>query len=270
MPRGSVMRSGEVVLKKGAEVRAAETGLLAEIGRTKVNVYGRPRVAVLATGNELVPPGEVPGPGQIRNSNGPLLSAAIRRRGARPVDLAIGRDDEDELQRLVTKGLEADVLVISGGVSAGVLDLVPRVLAAASVEQVFHKVRLKPGKPLWFGVKDDKPTAKIVFGLPGNPVSGLVCFELFVRVAIDRLMGRATAGLAPMRASLTVEHHARGDRPTWWPARLEVIDGEPTVEPLPWRGSADLRTVCQANALVHFPAGDKEYEPGERLEVIRL
>src|SRR5262249_16021782 len=141
----------------------------------------------------LVPASEKPAAGQIRNSNGPLLVAACRRAAATPIDLGIARDETDELHRLMSTGLENDVLVSSGGVSAGVLDLVPRALADLGVRQVFHKVRLKPGKPLWFGVcqktRGDsaaKDTGTVtgdnclVFGLPGNPVSSLVCFELFV------------------------------------------------------------------------------------------
>ncbi len=138
-----------------------------------------------------MPAHEVPGPGQIRNSNGPLLSAACRRAGAVPIDLGIGRDDAEQLRRLITAALECDIVVISGGVSAGVLDLVPGVLAELGVRQVFHKINLKPGKPLWFGVHEtDTRRSSLVFALPGNPVSSLVCFTLFVKPAIFHVLGR--------------------------------------------------------------------------------
>ncbi len=181
MLQGTSLRAGEVILSAGRTIRPLEIGLLAEVGRHQVQVSLVPSVAILSTGNELVDVDQSPQAGQIRNSNGPLLNALVQRAGAKPVPLGIGRDDLDDLRQLVAQGLQEDVLVLSGGVSAGVLDLVPQVLQELGVEQVFHKVDLKPGKPLWFGVNADTQT--LVFGLPGNPVSSLVCCELFVRPA---------------------------------------------------------------------------------------
>jgi molybdopterin molybdotransferase len=151
--RGMSIRRGETVLQAGRQLTAIDAGLLAEIGRTQVLVHPQPSVAVLATGNELVPACDVPGPGQIRNSNGPMLCAMVSSAGGRPVDVGIARDTEPELAQQINRGLHEDVLVLSGGVSTGVLDLVPRVLRDLGVEQVFHGVCLKPGKPLWFGVR---------------------------------------------------------------------------------------------------------------------
>ena len=181
MLQGTSLRAGEVILSAGRTIRPLEIGLLAEVGRHQVQVSLVPSVAILSTGNELVDVDQSPQAGQIRNSNGPLLNALVQRAGAKPVPLGIGRDDLDDLRQLVAQGLQEDVLVLSGGVSAGVLDLVPQVLQELGVEQIFHKVNLKPGKPLWFGVNADTQT--LVFGLPGNPVSSLVCCELFVRPA---------------------------------------------------------------------------------------
>ena len=155
----------------------------------------RPRLAILPTGNELVAVGENPAAGQIRNSNGPMLVAAGTRAGADAIELGVARDTRDELTQRIQQGLAADVFVLSGGVSAGKFDLVPQVLAELGVEQVFHKIALRPGKPLWFGVKKDGERSVLVFGLPGNPVSSLVCFELFVRPAIAALAGRGFAQL---------------------------------------------------------------------------
>ena len=170
MRRAVALARGQQVLAPGGRLRPIELGLLAEIGRTSVLAVPRPNVAVLATGNELVEPGEMPGPGQIRNSNGPLLAALVRQTGATPIDLGIARDDAADLRSKVSAGLAHDVLVLSGGVSAGVLDLVPQVLAELGVRQVFHKVNLKPGKPLWFGVHPRSAgVSTLVFGLPGNP-----------------------------------------------------------------------------------------------------
>lgn len=269
MPRASSMVRGTRVLTAGTLLRPIEIGVLAEVGRSHVQVVPRPSVAVLATGNELVPADCLPGPGHIRNSNGPMLVAAAQRAGAMATDLGIARDEPGHLRALIGAGLASDILVISGGVSAGVLDLVPGVLAALGVEQVFHKVRLKPGKPLWFGVLAHKRGPRLVFGLPGNPVSSLVCFELFVRPAIARLAGRSSA-LAELTAALTVGFSHRGERPTYYPARLLEDGGPPSIEPLKWRGSGDLATLVAANALACFLPGTREYVAGEVIRVLRL
>lgn len=265
--RGTAMRRGDVVLSAWHELRPAEIGLLCEVGRQDVLAIPRPTVAVLPTGNEIIDAGQTPAGGQIRNTNGPMLMAAVEGAGGRPVDLGVGRDDLDELHRLIARGLESDMLVLSGGVSAGVLDLVPRALADLGVQQVFHKVQFKPGKPLWFGVLPDERGDKLVFGLPGNPVSSLVCFEMFVRSALGRLAGRADAGMRSEQGELTCEFSHRGDRPTYHPARLRREGPRTLAEPLPWQGSADLRTIVSANGLVHFPVGDRRHAVGERLEV---
>jgi molybdopterin molybdotransferase len=267
MRRAASLRKGAVVLRAGQRLRPIEIGLLAEVGRAEALVIPRPEAAVLSTGNELVPPEVVPAAGQIRNSNGPMLCAQVERAGGRAVNLGIGRDDEVELRRLVSQGLKRDVLVLSGGVSAGVLDLVPRVLAAEGVEQVFHKVNLKPGKPVWFGVREDGGQRTLVFGLPGNPVSSLVCFELFVRPALDALAGRSATEPAPRTARLTREHQQRGDRPTYWPAATERRNGELFVTPLDWRGSGDLCTLASADCLIHFPPGDRQYTAGDEVTI---
>jgi molybdopterin molybdotransferase len=227
---------------------------------------------VLSTGNELVPADQTPAAGQIRNSNSPMLAACVRKACAVPLELGIARDERDELRRLIERGLAADVLVLSGGVSAGVLDLVPGVLAELGVEQVFHKVRLKPGKPLWFGVLACAPPrqrATLVFGLPGNPVSSLVCFELFVRPAIQQLSGR-TAATPIKTARLAAEFQHRGERPTYQPAQFCEHAQGAIAKPLFWQGSADLRTLAAANCLIRFPAGDRHYPAGEAVEVMLI
>ncbi|MBX3411363.1 MAG: molybdopterin molybdotransferase MoeA [Pirellulales bacterium] len=268
--RAAAMKCGDPVLAPGAIIRPAEIGLLAEVGKRHVLAQLRARVAVLATGDEIVSCEQKPGPGQIRNSNGPMLCGLVRRAGGTAHDLGIAADTTESLDAHVRRGLEADVLVLSGGVSAGVLDLVPGVLAANGVEQVFHKVNVKPGKPIWFGVLNREDRRRLVFGLPGNPVSSLVCFELFVRSALRQLAGERDVLPRPRWARLTRSHTIRGPRDTYHPAVLEESEAGWTVEPVAWRGSADLRALSAANSLVLFPGGDRTFEPGARLATILL
>lgn len=270
MPRGQSVRTGDVVLRSGRLIRPIEMGVLAECGATEIVTYKRPSVATLSTGNELVSPEVRPQAGQIRNSNGPMLEALVQRTGSLAVNLGVGRDERTDLDRLVRRGLEEDVLVLSGGVSAGVLDLVPEILASNGVEQVFHKVFLKPGKPVWFGVKKDSQGDKLVFGLPGNPVSSLVCFELFVRPALASLAGLDFSIAERRTAHLATTHSRYSDRPTYFPARLFDHAGTLQVEPLAWKGSADLRTLADANCLALFPPSDTEFAAGDEIEVYLL
>jgi molybdopterin molybdotransferase len=208
-----------------------------------------------------------------------MLTAAIRAAGGRPIELGTSRNEPAALRDSLAKGLRSDVLIVSGGVSAGALDLVPGLLKELGVVEVFHKISLKPGKPIWFGVRSSSSLAPrpsplaptLVFGLPGNPVSSLVCFELFVRPAIDRLSGRhVPEELQTIAARLSADFVHRGDRPTFHPAILSNGRDGSTVTPLPWSGAADLRGLCAANALAIFPAGDREYIAGEPIESLPL
>jgi len=266
--RGAAMRAGDVVLSAGRRLRAQELGLLAELGRAEISVLPRPSVALLATGDELVPVDQVPGPGQIRNSNETMLQAQVARAGCRVVPLGIARDNERILEQKIRAGLEHDVLCLSGGVSMGKLDLVPAALARCGVREVFHKVHLKPGKPVWFGVYDAPDgRRRCIFGLPGNPVSSMVCCELFVQTAIRALSGQTPIRPAPVSARLVTTHSHHDDRPTFVPSHLESgLDG-PRVTPLGWKGSADLRSTVAANAMTLFPPGDKDYAAGDVVDV---
>jgi molybdopterin molybdotransferase len=271
MPRGREMRAGEVVLERGEVLNAARLGLLASVGRSRVAVVPRPRVSVVSTGDELVDPDQFPGPGQIRNSNATVLRALSAGFGADAGTLPIAPDEPVALRESLARGLAADVLLITGGVSAGNRDLVPEALAALGVARVFHKIRLKPGKPLWFGVgpgRDAGGPPPLVFGLPGNPVSGVVGFVLFVRPALDALAARPGPADRTVAARLATRFDHSGDRPTYHPAR-RVADG--SVEPLDgWAGSADLRTVARADGFAVFPAGDRSYQPGEIVRFLPL
>ena len=267
---GTSMRIGDVVLRQGAVVRPIEIAILAETGHDSVLVSPRPRLAILPTGNELVDVDEKPASGQIRNSNGPMLFAAGVRAQADSTELSFARDTREELSCQIERGLTADIFILSGGVSAGKFDLVPQVLAEMGVEQVFHKIALRPGKPLWFGVKKDDERTVLVFGLPGNPVSSLVCFELFVRPAIAALAGRGFSQLTAVQARLKQAYDHAGGRAACLPALLSGTGTELTVEVLHWHGSADLATLAGANALVRLPAEKRLFEPEATLEVLPI
>jgi len=268
LPRATEMRQGDVVLRAGARLRPQEFGLLAACGRGVIRVHPRPRVAILPTGDEIVDIDQKPGPGQIRNSNGFMLLGQATRAGASPEPLGIARDTAESLKTLVERGLEADALILSGGVSAGKLDLVPAALAQAGVRTFFHKVAMKPGKPMLFGIKRHKNSAPtFVFGLPGNPVSSLVCFELFVRPALQKMMG-LPPGPRFVTATLAEDYRYRSDRPTYHPALVEMTERGCSVRAVPWFGSPDLRGLSASNAFVVLPSGDHYHRAGQPVTVL--
>lgn len=269
IPCGSNMKAGELALPANRRIRPPEIALLAELGQAEVRVRRQPRVVILATGDELVPVSATPSPGQIRNSNAFMLAAQVRAVGADPILLEIARDTRDDLRAKIEVGLESDFLCLSGGVSSGKLDLVPSALAAAGVQEVFHQVAMKPGKPIWFG-KREHPHFNpcYVFGLPGNPVSSLVCFELFVRTAIRRFTGLAEPAPNLIPAKLTKKFQQRGDREVWFPALTEFDKTEIIVTPTNWNGSSDLRSTVEANSSLCILAGERTYLPGEVLPVL--
>ena len=267
MPQATSIKAGTAVLEAGHRVRSVEMGLIAELGIPDVSIIPKPRVAVLATGNELVPVGHQIRAGQIRNSNGPMLSAMVAEYGALPNNLGIARDDQESLTSLIREGLSHDVLLLSGGVSAGVLDLVPATLERLGVKQVFHRVAIRPGKPVWFGVFEAGPTKSLVFGLPGNPVSSLVCFHVFVELALSRLAGGSDGGRPARMLPLATSHRAVSPRPTYHPARRHHVGDATAIEPLRWHGSADLATLSMANCFAFFDGSRQEYAEGELVSV---
>jgi molybdopterin molybdotransferase len=277
LSRGKIYAAGDELLPAGHRLQAQDIGLLAEAGAARVEVRRRPSLAVLVTGNEICPPSHSPAAAQIRNSNGPLLIGLARERGAAPLELGIAPDEQCALENAIAGGLANDILVLTGGVSAGMLDLVPRAFASLGVRQIFHKVSLKPGKPVWFGIYEKGSHRCLAFGLPGNPVSAFVCFHLFVRAALEEMSGAGARpnGLAASdsggaNAALVRAHEIRGDRPTYWPARLTIRDGRANVEPLEWKGSADQRCLSRANCLAVFPQGNQTYAADSLVEVLWL
>lgn len=271
--RGNSMQKGERILASGTELGPRELGLLAELGITPVPVRPRPTVAIIATGNELVPVDRSPGEGEIRNSNETMLCAQVLRAKAEPVPLGIARDDERVLLEKISAGLQHDFLCLSGGVSAGVLDLVPKILQASGVREVFHKVDIRPGKPIWFGTREPPDGRKqYIFGLPGNPVSSMVCFELFVRFAVRLARGVQPADPPWVSARWSVEFNSRSDRTSLVPCRVQwTADGAyVAIDSQKWKGSFDLRGTVGANALALIPAGERTCQAGEKVDILPL
>jgi molybdopterin molybdotransferase len=276
--RGHIYQAGQRLLQPGSQLSATAMGLLAAIGKTIVTVIPRPRMALIPTGDELVEADQVPGPGQIRNSNSVMLEALALDRGAWVQTFPVVPDDPSQLQRRLREGLAFDVLLVTGGVSVGQRDLVPASLEGLGVRRVFHKVRIKPGKPLWFGIgpqRDELP-GTLVFGLPGNPASGLVAFLLFVRPALHILQDQDGPLPSAQEVRLAKEFTLRSDRPAYLPARIvqesgwAETPGIPLVEVLDWAGSADLLGLARAEGLAYFPAGDRVFRSGEIVRFIAL
>jgi molybdopterin molybdotransferase len=260
------MAAEDVVLHAGTVVTPQVLGLLASVGRTSARLIPAPTLAVLATGDELVEAPQKPGPGQLRNSNGPMLLAQAARAGANATYLGIARDDRSHLRSLIEQGLQSDVLVLAGGVSMGQRDLVPDVLAECGIEAHVHHVAMKPGKPLFFGTRGEK----LVFGLPGNPVSAFCCFELFVRPALRKLAGNVAPGPDWRWAKLSDEFKHSSERPTYHPALLWTAGDTSHVKPVEWFGSPDLRALARADALLRLPVGTHTFPAGLRLPALSL
>jgi len=263
-PRGEDVRRGEAVLEAGCVLRPQEIGLLASVGCDRVPIYRWPRVAVLATGEELVPVSAVPGPGQIRNSNSSSLLACCRAAGVAADDLGVARDEKTDLRAKIAEGLTRDVLIVSGGVSMGEWDFVPKVFEEAGVAVRFATVRMKPGKPTVFGTCG----GRLVFGLPGNPVSTLVGFRFFVRPALRKMMGHPDPAPQPLDARLLAPVKVRDDRTTFVPAVLRCAADGWGATPLSTHGPADLVGFSKADGLIILEPGD--YEAGAQVKALPL
>jgi molybdopterin molybdotransferase len=271
--RGRAIKTGDLIIPAGTLLGPAQLGSLAEMGHAEVVAIPRPTVSVISTGDELIPFDQTPGLGQIRNSNELMLVSQVRHAGAKLDFSTIARDNRPDLTAAVQRGLKSDFLVLSGGVSAGVLDLVPSVLAECGCEEVFHGCNLKPGKPIWFGrlvaerAADGRP--RWIFGLPGNPVSSMVCFELFVRTGIQRRRGISPAQPLMQTVRLAAPHVSKDSRPTYFPAVISQTEKGLEARPLNWQGSFDLQTVALANGFVLFETPG-ERAAGEEVQTLRL
>jgi molybdopterin molybdotransferase len=261
-PRGAEAKQNEAVLTPGTRVGFAEVAAAVMTGRQCASVYRRPRVAILPTGDEIVETGEKPRDFQIRNSNAWSLAVQVRRAGGIPEILPIARDNYESTHASIELGLQADLLLLSGGVSAGKYDIVERVLADFGATFFFDRVLIQPGQPLVFG----SARKKFFFGLPGNPASTMVTFELFARAAIEKLSGVSTISLPLLRARLTREFHHKTGLTRFLPAHLS--DDGAAITPEPWQGSGDIASLARANAFLVAEADREAWAAGDDIRVM--
>jgi molybdopterin molybdotransferase len=264
VPRGSEAEAGQIILTAGMRLGYAELALAAQVGAVNLECAKRPRVAILSTGDEVVLVEENPGPFQIRNSNSVSLAAQVRIAGGEPVVLGNAADQVEDLGEKIERGLKEDALVLSGGVSMGKYDLVESVLKAMGAEFFFDAVAIRPGKPAVFGMCQGKP----VFGLPGNPVSTIVTFELFVAPAIDLLSGAEARKLPLVEARLAAPLNEKPGLAHFLPARIEWNRSVAEVKALKWQGSGDIAALAKANCFLVVPADREKIEAGERVSVL--
>jgi molybdopterin molybdotransferase len=265
-PAGEDVRVGDRVLDPGVTLSAAEIGLLATLGHAQVAVYRRPRVAILSTGNELADLGTEPGPGQIPNTNTYSLMAQVVETGGEPLSLGVAPDRLEAIEERVRAARDADLVLSSAGVSVGELDLVREALTRAGADLHLWKVSMRPGKPITFGSLGGRP----VFGLPGNPVSAMVTFELFVRPALLKMSGRARLTRPRLRARALAPISNPGSRRGYLRVQLErMVDGALGARLTGEQGSAILRSMVDADGLAVIQP-DTTVAPGEAVEVIVL
>lgn len=268
VPQSSEVGKGETVLEAGAEINAAMMAALASFGYARVLVGSRPRVAVLATGTELVALDQTPGADQIRDSNSYSLAAYAELAGARVERLPLAGDEQELLQELIAGAVaRSDALILSGGVSMGVYDFTKAALRALGAEIFFERVSLRPGKPTVFARLGEA----LIFGLPGNPVSVSVTFNLFARTALRAMQGASEAALTEEHAMLARDAKGALERESYLPARLETnADGRLLAVPLKWGGSSDFVAFTRATALINIPRGVKLMEAGSVVKIVRL
>lgn len=274
--RGSDVVAGQTVLRKGVLLDASQVAMAASVGAGHVLLFAKPRVAVLSTGDEIVQVEQTPGPTQIRNSNNPMLVALLRKLGCEVTDLGTAPDLPAEIRLTMEEGLAADVLFVSGGMSMGTHDYVPRIILDLGFEMKVAKLRIKPGKPFVFAVKAD-PTTKFIFGLPGNPVSGFVCTLRLASRLIARL-GGSVVREKWLAGKLDTGLPANGPRefhqPAIWTPPAEGGTSSrnefATITPLAWKGSADLYTLAMANALLVRGENEPPLAKGTLVRVLEM
>jgi molybdopterin molybdotransferase len=265
-PRGSEAEKGKIVLKSGHRIGPAEIAVLATFGHSRIKVWKSPAVAVFATGDELVEYDQTPRPDQIRNSNAYCLSSQLQLMGLKAEYLGIAQDNKEDLRRKMLLGLEHDVLIITGGVSMGEYDFVQEVFRDLGLEILFSRVAIKPGKPTVFARKG----GKLIFGLPGNPISALVTFECFVRPALGRLCGMSRPELPRMKGELLADMKQSPGRMAFFPAWVFWDEKGWKVDPLSWKSSADIIGFTGANGVFIFPKNRDFLGRGETVDLMLL
>lgn len=261
--KGWECKKGEKILKKGCILGLPQLGLLSSQGFERVKVYRRPTAAFLRTGNEIVLSGARAQKGMVRDSCGPVVLEGLKQLGIDPMDLGRAKDRMTGLLEKIRQGMKYDLLILSGGVSVGKKDFVPLALKKAGVKCLFHKVAVKPGKPVWFGKKG----RTLVFGLPGNPVSSLVAFSLFVKPAIKVFCGEPAPSLS--QGALSTAARNDEERLSFLPCRIKRKDGKEIIEPLSFKGSADILSVCSAEGFFALQAGEKK-KKGDKIKFFRI
>lgn len=261
-PRGAEAHCGDTVLNPGVRLGYAAVAALAGAGKTSVAVYRKPSAAILPTGDELVGLHEQPLPYQVRNSNAYSLAVQVSRAGGEPRILPVARDEWEATRASIAQGLEADLLLLSGGVSAGKYDLVEKALASFGAEFFFDRVLIQPGQPLVFG----RVKGKFFFGLPGNPASTMVTFELFARAALEILSGQRETSLPLLWTRLDRDFRQKPGLTRFLPARLSQ-DGA-RVSPVSWRGSGDVPAIARANAFLVTDPERETWASGDWIQVL--
>lgn len=264
VPRGAEAKLGAALLDLGTRLKEAAIGLAASVGKPRLQVHKRPRVAVLTTGDEIVGVDTIPGPTQIRNSNSYSLAAQILKCGGEPVLLPVAPDELGELSKLIEEGLKADLLLMTGGVSMGRYDLVEQALAELHAEFFFTGAKIQPGRPVVFG----KCGGTYFFGLPGNPVSTMVTFELFARPMIEALAGQSAERLKFLQARLKAEIRVKTGLTRFLPAILSGEIENSEVEMIAWQGSGDIATTARSNCYVVVPPDRERIPAGEWIAVM--
>ena len=264
--RGEDIKKGEVVLRKGKVIRPAEVGMLSSLGISEVKVYSRPVVSVIATGDELVNINEKLGKGKIRNSNSYSLSSQVIKAGGIPNIIGIARDNRKDLVEKIKKSRDSDILILSGGVSVGIYDLVKKVLLEIGVKSLFWKINIKPGKPVFFGRKG----RQLVFGLPGYPVSSMLTFDLFVRPCILKMYGNKDTYRNIVNAKLQSKIKRKPGRREYIRAKIKLIDGDYYVNPTGPQGSGILKSLVLADGLIIVPEEVSCMPKGSTVKVILL
>jgi molybdopterin molybdotransferase len=261
-PRASEAAARDMILRAGKRLDFSDIAMLAAFGRESVAIFRRPEVAIVATGDEIVEAGQTPSDFQIRNSNTYSLAVQVKRAGGIPRALPVARDNLDHTRGLIARGLESDLLLVSGGVSAGKYDLVERVLADLGAEFYCDRVLIQPGQPLVFG----RACSRFFFGLPGNPASTMVTFEIFARAALELLGGHEDVSLPMPFARLTRDFRHKAGLTRFLPARLSADGAE--VTPVEWHGSGDIPALTRANVFLVADPDRAEYPRGELIRVL--